>query len=204
MKISAIIKRSACVACALTIALTCAACGCSKKEKKAASNVGHLTSDGYELPYEYSDGYVAVAKVVDDSEYETVSTSPNGSMVFHLTTSKTEDEVKKFYDDYFKNLQEVKAKKETDHSVGYYDPEKRLIVYNLVVWKANGVTNYKFGAEACDDLKDNETWEVGTSSKAEATTKAGTEPASKPEAATKANAEAATKPAAEATQATKK
>ena len=178
MKISTILTRGACVVCALTIALTCAACGCSKKsDKKSTSDVGKITSEGYELPYKYSDGYVAVAKIVDGSEYETVSTSPNGSKVFHLTTSKTEDEVNKFYEEYFKDLPEVKAKKETDHSVGYYDKDKRLIIYNLVVWKANGTTNYKFGAEACDDINDNETWEIKGETKTETTTTASTKAA---------------------------
>ena len=191
MKISTILTRGACVVCALSIAFTCAACGCSKKSaKKETSAVGKLTSEGYELPYEYSDGYVAVAKVVDNSEYVTVSTSPNGSKVFHLTTSKSEDDVKKFYDEYFKNLQEVQAKKETDHSVGYYDKDKRLIVYNLVVWKADGTTNYKFGAEACDDLKDNETWEAKTESKSESKTESKTE--SKAENKTESKAESKT------------
>ena len=168
MKSFLYIKRALCVLCAAATVLAFTACGGKKKSSKsveesnpwAVSDPGKLTSKGYELPYEYDDGYKAVIEVVDDSEYVTANKTPGGNMVFHLTTTKSEKEVQKFYDDYFAKLQKVKAKQSTDKSVGYFDKEKRLIIFNFYVWTADGKTNYKMGAEACDKLEDSKLFEA--------------------------------------------
>ena len=172
MKFISLIKRTLCVVCAAALVFALGGCG-KDKSKKTVSAVtsganyptgiadpGRLTSEGYELPYKYDDGYVGVMKVVDDSAYETVSETPGGNIVFHLTTTKSEDEVKAFYDQYFSTLQKVKPKNENDTSVGYFDKEKRMILFNLNVWTANGKTNYKLGAEACDKLEDSKIWQA--------------------------------------------
>lgn len=161
------IKKFICVGCAAVMVLALTAC--SKKQAEvsvAASNSmvladpGHLTAEGYELPYTYDDGYKAVVEVVGNSEYVTANKTPGGNMVFHLTTDKSEKEVKDFYDAYFAKLQKVKAKAQGDNSTGYFDKDKRLIIYNLYVWTANGKTNYKMGAEACDKLEDSKIFEA--------------------------------------------
>ena len=69
-------------------------------------------------------------------------------------------EVKKYYDDYFANLEEVKLKNEKDKTPGYFDKDKRLIMYNLVVWSADGKTNYKLSCEACDNISESKNWEA--------------------------------------------
>ena len=167
MKSSSILKKVLCVLCAAIIALSLGACG--KKKNAASVNVsnpyalsdpGKLTDEGYELPYEYPDGYKAVVPVVGNCEYMTANKTPGGNMTFHLTTDKSEEEVKAFYDAYFSKLQKVKAKNPTDASVGYFDPDKRMILFNLNVWTASGKTNYQLGAEACDKLEDSKIFEA--------------------------------------------
>ena len=165
MKISLWIKRGVCVALAALTAASLAACGCSKKNtnknvKSVSSNVGKVTSQGYELPYTYPDGYVAVAKIVDNSTYKTVETTGLANTRYWLTTTTPKAEVEEFYSDYFSTLQLVKAKLETDESVAYYDKEKRIIISNLTIWEADDGVNYKFGIEPCDDLSKSEIWEA--------------------------------------------
>ena len=171
MNKSTILKRVLCVLCAAALALALTACGSKKKATTSTDGVSHapkitdpaiigqITDDGYELPFSYEDGFKAVMNIVDDTQYETYTTSDDGSMRFHLTTSKSEDEVKAFFEDYFKDLQKVKPKLETDHSQGYYDEEKRIVVFNFEVWTADGKTNYQLCATPCDDLSQNETWQ---------------------------------------------
>lgn len=146
-----------CLFAAVFSALALSACSGKKKE---SSNVGRLTSEGYELPYEYEDGYKAVMKVPDNSQYVTISTTPGGNKVFHLKTTLSEDEVSAFYDEYFSTLEEVKPIKESDDSVGYFDKDARMILFNLDVWTADGTTNYKLGAEACDKIEDSKIWQT--------------------------------------------
>ena len=98
--------------------------------------------------------------MLPDSEYVTAEKTPGGNIVFHLTTTKSEKEVKDFYDNYFKGLQKVKAKSPTDTSVGYFDKNKRIIIFNLYVWTADGKTNYKMGAEQCDKLENSKLFEA--------------------------------------------
>lgn len=154
------IKKSVCILCAAVFALAFCACGKDKKTSAADSNpyalsdTGKLTDQGYELPYEYADGYTAVVPVVGKCEYMTANKTPGGNMTFHLTTDRSEEEVRQFYEAYFSQLQKVKAKKTTDSSVGYFDKDKRLILFNLNVWTADGKTNFQLGAEACDKLED--------------------------------------------------
>ena len=102
----------------------------------------------------------AIIEVLPNSEYLTAEKTPGGNLKFHLTTTKSEKEVKDFYDNYFKGLQKVKAKSPTDTSVGYFDKNKRLIIFNLYVWTADGKTNYKMGAEQCDKLENSELFEA--------------------------------------------
>ena len=159
------IKRIVCLLCALALGLALSACGKEKSAKvnvsqKASSNVGKVTSEGYELPYTYPDGYVAVAKIVDGSTYKTVESTELQNTRYWLTTSKSVDEVQAFYDEYFKTLQPVKAKKTTDKSVAYFDKDKRIIISNLTVWTADNETNYKFGIEPCEKLEDSTIWEA--------------------------------------------
>ena len=165
MQLSSWIKRGVCIACAAAAVLSFSACGKNKKAEVSevnpwsVSDPGKMVSGGYELPYDYSDNYKAIMKVVDGSEFKTASKTPAGNIVFHFTTSKTEDEVKKLYDDYFATLPKVKAKNKNDISPGWFDKEKRMVLFNLNIWTADGKTNYKLGAEACDKLEDSATWE---------------------------------------------
>lgn len=159
-------KRILCAACAVAMLLAVTACGkngdsarISEANPWELSDPGTLTDEGYELPYTYPDGYKAVIQVVGNCEYVNANKTPAGNMTFWLKTDKSEEEVKKFYDDYFSKLQKVMANSNTDQSIGYFDPDKRLIMYNLTVWTTkDGVTNYKMGAEACDKLEDSKTF----------------------------------------------
>ena len=166
MKLRSILIKSICFVCLSALALAFAGCGKSKNSVSvddnpfAVSNPGKLTSKGYELPFEYPDDYKAIIEVLPNSEYLTAEKTPGGNLKFHLTTTKSEKEVKDFYDNYFKGLQKVKAKSPTDTSVGYFDKNKRIIIFNLYVWTADGKTNYKMGAEQCDKLENSELFEA--------------------------------------------
>lgn len=166
MKLRSILIKSICFVCLFALAVAFAGCGKSKNSASvddnpfAVSNPGKLTSKGYELPFEYPDDYKAIIEVLPNSEYLTAEKTPGGNLKFHLTTTKSEKEVKDFYDNYFKGLQKVKAKSPTDTSVGYFDKNKRIIIFNLYVWTADGKTNYKMGAEQCDKLENSELFEA--------------------------------------------
>lgn len=158
-------NKIACLICSLAIGFAMTACAKEKKAKvdvpqSTSSNVGKVTSEGYELPYTYPDGYVAVAKILDDSTFKSVENTGLENTRYWLTTTKSADEVQAFYDEYFKTLQPVKAKKTTDKSSAYFDKDKRIIISNLTVWTADGETNYKFGIEPCDKLEDSEVWKA--------------------------------------------
>ena len=166
MKLRSILIKSICFVCLSALAVAFAGCGKSKNSASvddnpfAVSNPGTLTSEGYELPFEYPDDYKAIIEVLPNSEYLTAEKTPGGNLKFHLTTTKSEKEVNDFYDNYFKGLQKVKAKSPTDTSVGYFDKNKRIIIFNLYVWTADGKTNYKMGAEQCDKLENSELFEA--------------------------------------------
>lgn len=166
MKLRSILIKSICFVCLSALAVAFAGCGKSKNSASvddnpfAVSNPGKLTSKGYELPFEYPDDYKAIIEVLPNSEYLTAEKTPGGNLKFHLTTTKSEKEVNDFYDNYFKGLQKVKAKSPTDTSVGYFDKNKRIIIFNLYVWTADGKTNYKMGAEQCDKLENSELFEA--------------------------------------------
>ena len=160
MNISRIIKSAACVALAALTLCSAASCGKKKNVSVAtAPTFGHFTKDGYELPYDYKDGYRATMKVPKNTEYVTVSTTPGGNKVVHMRTTESEDAVKKFYEEYFKELVELKAVKKTDQSVAYYDEPARLILFNLNVWFVDGKTNFSIGTQACDKLEDAKLWQ---------------------------------------------
>ncbi|MCI6616450.1 hypothetical protein [Ruminococcus sp.] len=155
MKINNIFSK---LFCAILIIFMCvASTACSSSPSSTESKV---PADGYQLPYEYSDGYTAKLKTTDDTTYLVTSTDLIGNKVVHFKTDKSEDEVKKYYDDYFANLEEVKLKNEKDKTTGYFDKDKRLIMYNLVVWSADGKTNYKLSCEACDNISESKNWEA--------------------------------------------
>lgn len=155
MKIKKILSK---LFCAVTIIAMCVtATSCSSSPSSTESKV---PADGYQLPYEYSDGYTAKLKTTDDTTYLVTSTDLIGNKVVQFKTDKSEDEVKKYYDDYFANLEEVKLKNEKDKTPGYFDKDKRLIMYNLVVWTADGKTNYKLNCEACDNISESKNWEA--------------------------------------------
>lgn len=169
MKSRSLIIKSICFVCLFAIAGVFAGCGkgnssaavsANDENPFAVSDPGKLTSKGYELPFEYEDDYKAIIEVLPNSKYVTAEKTPGGNLKFHLTTTKSEKEVNDFYNNYFKGLQKVKAKKATDTSTGYYDKKKRLIIFNLNVWTADGVTNYKMGAEQCDKLEDSKLFEA--------------------------------------------
>ena len=166
MKYSKILKKTICILCVLATVFAFTACSKSKKISSSSSgsaipsNVGKVTSEGYELPYEYSDGHVAVAKIVDDSKYKNVENTGVTNTRYWLTTSKPKKEDEDFYKEYFKTLQPVKAKKASDSSVAYFDKERRIVISNLNVWMADGETNYQFGIEPCEDLSKSEIWEA--------------------------------------------
>ena len=155
MKISKIISKLLCAVTIIAMCVTATACSSS-----SSSTEGKVPADGYQLPYEYSDGYTAKLKTTDDTTYLVTSTDLIGNKVVQFKTDKSEDEVKKYYDDYFANLEEVKLKNEKDKTPGYYDKDKRLIMYNLVVWTADGKTNYQLSCEACDNLSESKNWEA--------------------------------------------
>ena len=155
MKINNIFSK---LFCAILIIFMCvASTACSSSPSSTESKV---PADGYQLPYEYSDGYKAKLKTTDDTTYLVTSTDLIGNKVVQFKTDKSEDEVKKYYDDYFANLEEVKLKNEKDKTPGYFDKDKRLIMYNLVVWTADGKTNYQLGCEACDNISESKNWEA--------------------------------------------
>lgn len=155
MKISKIISKLLCAVTIIAMCVTATACSSS-----SSSTESKVPADGYQLPYEYSDGYTAKLKTTDDTTYLVTSTDLIGNKVVQFKTDKSEDEVKKYYDDYFAKLEEVKLKNEKDKTPGYYDKDKRLIMYNLVVWTADGKTNYQLSCEACDNLSESKNWEA--------------------------------------------
>lgn len=158
--------------------LSFAACG-PHQGVSTAKYAENMTDKGYKLPYEYDDGYTAYLKLSDESKYKTMRTTVSGATVVHLTTTKSEAEIREFYDDYFKDLPKVKAKLETDESVGYYDEENREVVFNLNVWTVDGMTNYSIGASKCEDIENDPTWELDTRKETE--TKAADSTAEKEE-----------------------
>lgn len=161
MKKHPVLFKLFCAACILSMSLSAAACSDSNTSSSSKSPEVTVAADGYQLPYEYNDGYEAKLNTIDDSYYVTTATNINGSnKTVHFKTTKTEDEVKKYYNDYFETLIPVVPQNENDDSKGYYDSEKRLIVYNLVVWTADGMTNYKMGTKPCDDIESDDVWKV--------------------------------------------
>ena len=155
MKISKFFSKLFCAVTIIAMCVTATACSSSSSSKD-----GKVPADGYQLPYEYSDGYTAKLKTTDDTTYLVTSTDLIGNKVVQFKTDKSENEVKKYYDDYFASLEEVKLKNEKDKTPGYFDKDKRLIMYNLVVWTADGKTNYQLSCEACDNLSESKNWEA--------------------------------------------
>lgn len=161
-----------CAAFAVTMSLSAAACTSNTTDSSSSTEPAvTVGADGYQLPYEYTDGYEAKFKTIDSSYYLTSATDKNGNKTVHFKTDKTQDEVKGFYDDYFKSLTPVVPKDENDNSKGYYDSEKRLVIYNLIVWEADGKTNYKMGTRPCDDINSDEVWKLADSDNASSDTK---------------------------------
>lgn len=158
MKIKKVLSKLLCAAVIATMCFATAAC--SSSNSSTSSNEAKVPADGYQLPYEYDDGYKAKLKTTDDTTYLVTSTDLIGNKIVQFKTDKSEDEVRKYYDDYFATLEEVKLKNEKDKTPGYFDKDKRLIMYNLVVWTADGKTNYQLSCEACDNLPDSENWEA--------------------------------------------
>lgn len=166
MNISQIIKSTICVAMAALMVCSAASCGKKKNVTSAtAPTFGHFTSKGYELPYDYKDGYRATMKVPTGCEYMNVTTTPGGNKVVYMTSPLSVDEVNKFYDKYFKELVKLKAVKKTDKSVAYFDEAARLILFNLNVWTADGKTTFSIGTQACDKLEDATLWEKAENKK---------------------------------------
>lgn len=155
MNFKNIISKVTCAA--LTVAMTFCAVACSSG--KDAKNTT-VPSDGYELPYQYNDDYTAKLKTIENTNYLVTSTDLLSNKVIQFTTKQSEDEVNAFYDEYFAGLQEVKRTDGSDNITGYFDVEKRLIMYNLIVWTADGKTNYKMACESCEKLSDSENWEA--------------------------------------------
>lgn len=151
-------KKLSKLLCSALIAAMCVATTACSSSQSTSQQV-KVPADGYQLPYEYSDGYTAKLNTTDDTTYMIMSTDLIGNKIVHFKTEKSEDEVRKYYDDYFATLEEVKLKNENDKTPGYFDKDKRLIMYNLVVWTADGKTNYQLSSEACDDIADSKNWE---------------------------------------------
>lgn len=169
MKFKKVLSKLICAAMILTLSVSAVACSSDSSSNSTVSSSSHVVSkipqekvpdDGYELPYEYSDGYKAKLNTIEDTTYMTFSTDSLGNKNIHFKTEKSEEEVKKYYDDYFSKLQEVKAKEEINDTKAYYDKDKKLIMYNLIIWTADGKTNYRIGCEACENLADNKNWEA--------------------------------------------
>ena len=165
MNASKIIKRVLCLA--LAAAMLFSAASCSKRKKTeplvTTPQFGEFIEGGYELPYEFADGFKAVMQIPPHSQYETVDTTPSGSKNIHLNTTLTEDEVRKFYEIYFDNMEKVVPIAENDSSTGYYDKDIRLVLFNLNVWTADGKTNYKIGTMPCEDINANKVWKLAES-----------------------------------------
>lgn len=163
-----LIKRMLSILAAGTILLGAVSLTACSKEKPpvvpveattGTAKTATVSKDGYALPFTYKDGFQATLKTAPDSQYVTESETKSGAKVIHFTTTQSEDEVKGFYDAYFKKLKPVKPKDPKDDSKGYYDLEGKIIVFNLVVWTADGKTNYKLGCAQCPDIMQNEVWE---------------------------------------------
>ena len=153
MNLKNIISRIFCTILVLSTVFCASACSSTKKDTP-------VPTDGYELPYQYNDDYTAKLKTIDNTSYLVTSTDLLGNKVIQFTTKQSEEEVNAFYDEYFASLQKVKRTDGSDHTIGYFDTEKRLIMYNLIVWTADGETNYKMGCEACEKLSDSKNWKV--------------------------------------------
>ncbi len=165
MKKNKTICKILCIAMGLVMASCATACSSSGNvvTPTAGSNVSAterptIPDEGYKVDYTYDDGFEATVKTVEDSKYMNDSVDILGNRTVHFITSKPEAEVNAFYDSYFATLQRVKPKDENDDTIGYYDKDNRMIIYNLIVWTADGNTNYKMGCEQCEDLSKNETW----------------------------------------------
>lgn len=142
------------IVCALiAVIMALSASACSDKGKA-------VPKDGYELSYVYNDGYKAKLKTTDNTKFLNNSTDNIGNQNIHLTTEKAEQEVQEYYDEYFATLVEVELKDQTDDTIGYFDESNRLIIYNLVVWTADGKTNYKMSCAQCEDITNNTHWKL--------------------------------------------
>ena len=87
MKIKQMISKLICIAVIAAMCTTMVACSSSQEAK--------VSADGYQLPYEYSDGYTAKLKTTDDTTYLITSTDLIGNKVVQFKTDKSEEEVKK-------------------------------------------------------------------------------------------------------------
>lgn len=144
------------ISCSL-LSLSMAFCivACSSTQKDIA-----VPADGYELPYSYNDGYKAKLKTIENTSYLVTSTDLLGNKVIQFTTKQSEDDVKAYYDEYFDSLVKVEPISDKDDIIGYFDEEKRLIMYNLIIWTADNETNYKMGCEQCENISDSKNWVV--------------------------------------------
>lgn len=200
------IKRIFCVGCAAVLALSITACGKNKTATTTSSvsspflveDTGRIVKEGYEMPYQYSDGYKAVAMIPDNSTYQTATKTPAGNIKFQLTTTESLSKVKSLYNNYFAKLPKVKAKAKTDKSTGYYDKEKRLIIFNFHAWTADGKTVYSFGAAQCEDISKNQVWVLDKQSATKPSDKSAAQPTTK--AAAKTATQPTTKPTAKQNQ----
>lgn len=152
MKTRSNIKKFICSAMILAVSVSVAAC--------SSDNGTSVPAEGYEMPSTFSDGSHAKLKTIDDTDFLVTSTDLIGNKTVHFTTEKTEEEVNQYFEKYFADLEEVTLRDKSDDTKGYYDKDRKLIVYNLVVWTADGKTNYKMSGEMCEKLSDSKYWEA--------------------------------------------
>lgn len=133
------------IAAAVIIGLIFSVCGCSSVTVKSE----------YDVPISFDDGFVSKIKVPDNTEY----VGEVGLLGMQFETSLSEDEVQRFYNDYFSTLRQVYKNGRVDENVKYcYDKEQRMIYSQLNIYKYRDKTRFELSFDKCEDLNTSEEW----------------------------------------------
>ena len=157
MKKKSVVAKILCGAFALIMAASATACSSTNDHPL-------VPADGYELSYNKNKEYYKLERNLEEAASVYMTTNDFG--LVNGDSMKVD----------IADLVPVRPKDKNDISTGYYDKEKRLVIYNLYIWTANGETNYKMGTKACDDINSDDIWEVDETSNT--TTSASTTTAS--------------------------
>lgn len=147
------------IAITLGVLMISSATACSSANSTKPTTPAVFTDEGYQTPSTYNDGSNVYVKTIDNTGYKTKFTDKAGNPNYHFDTEKSEADVITFYDDYFGGLEEVKPKDKKSKAIGYFDKDRKMIIYNLIVWTADNKTNYKMSCELCDTIADSELFE---------------------------------------------